>query len=173
MFVYSVKASSLKYIGVMVLCAGAIAASVFLMPSRSGEDIMSDAEYTAKLSTLPEKKSSDFKNISSDEDRVRFLASYGWQVSPEAIEIVEVTIPSEFDKIYTAYNELQKAEGLNLEKYRGKNVKRYTYTVENYDYESTVYANLIIYNDRVIGGDICSADVNGFIHGFTKSNKIS
>ena len=46
---------------------------------------------------------------------------------------------------------------------------RYTYEITNYpDYKGTVYANLIVYRDRIIGGDICTADVNGFIHGFEK-----
>ena len=46
---------------------------------------------------------------------------------------------------------------------------RYTFTVTDYpDYEGTVYANVLTYRGRVIGGDICSSDVNGFIHGFEK-----
>lgn len=172
MFVYSVKASSLKYVGVMCLCAAAIITTVFMIPSREEDKIMTDAAYTAELSGVVPKKSSDFKNISTNEDRVNFLARYGWQVNPEEVEIVEVTIPSEFDSVYNTYNELQKGEGLDLEKYRGKNVKRYTYTVENYDSETTVFANLIVYKNRVVGGDICSSDINGFMHGFTKSNAI-
>ncbi len=172
MFVYSVKASTLKYVGVMCLCAAAIITTVFMIPSREEGEIMSDAAYTAELSGTAPKKSSDFKNISTNEDRVNFLSRYGWQVNPEEVEIVEVTIPSEFDSVYKTYNELQKGEGLDLEKYRGKNVKRYTYTVENYDSETTVFANVIVYKNRVIGGDICSSDINGFMHGFTKSNAI-
>ena len=46
---------------------------------------------------------------------------------------------------------------------------RYTYEVTNYEgAEGTVYANILVYRNRVIGGDICSADVTGFIHGFEK-----
>ena len=46
---------------------------------------------------------------------------------------------------------------------------RYTYEITNYDGEDgVVYANILIYRNRVIGGDICSADVTGFIHGFEK-----
>ena len=84
-------------------------------------------------------------------------------------EIKTVTIPSEFDKIFAAYNELQKEQGLNLTKYKGKDVTRYTFAVTNYkSYEGTVYANVLVYRNRVIAGDICSADVNGFVHGFEK-----
>jgi hypothetical protein len=67
------------------------------------------------------------------------------------------------------YNEVQKQQGLDLEKYKGKDVIRYTYEITNYPgEEGKVLANLIVYKNRVIGGDICSADVNGFIHGFAK-----
>ena len=46
---------------------------------------------------------------------------------------------------------------------------RYTFTVTNYpSYEETVYANVLVYRNRVIGGDICSADVSGFVHGFER-----
>ena len=44
-----------------------------------------------------------------------------------------------------------------------------TYVVTNYEgYSGLVYANLLIYRNRVIGGDVCSADTSGFIHGFEK-----
>ncbi len=155
----------------MALCAAAVVCTVFLIPSNEA-DIMTDAAYTAQLSGAATKKAGDFKNIKTNEDRVEFLASYGWQVEPEEIEIVEVTIPSEFDSVYKTYNELQKGEGLDLEKYRGKSVKRYTYRVKNYESETEVFANVIVYKNRVIGGDVCSSDVNGFMHGFTKSNSI-
>ena len=46
---------------------------------------------------------------------------------------------------------------------------RYTYKITNYgEGEDTVYANILVYRDKVIGGDICSANVDGFIHGFVK-----
>ena len=82
---------------------------------------------------------------------------------------VDVTIPAQFDKVFAGYNELQKSQGLDLSKYKKKAVTRYTFAVTNYDgYEGTVYANVLTHRGRVIGGDICSADVNGFIHGFEK-----
>ena len=58
---------------------------------------------------------------------------------------------------------------LDLSKYKKKNVMRYTYEVTNYEgANGTVYANILVYRNRVIGGDICSADMKGFIHGFEK-----
>ena len=54
--------------------------------------------------------------------------------------------------------------GLDLSRYKRKDVMRYTYQVENYpDYQGVVYANILVYKNKIIGGDICSADVNGFV----------
>ena len=87
------------------------------------------------------------------------------------METKTVTIPEEFDKVFAAYNEMQKEQGLNLLRYKGKDVTRYTFTVTNYaGYEGTVYANVLVYRNRVIGGDICSADASGFIHGFESTH---
>jgi hypothetical protein len=160
MFIYSVKASSLKYIAVMALCAAAIVSCVLLIPDNAVDS------YTVGA---VERQRGDFKNVKSNDDRVEFLESYGWEIDPNAVEITEVTIPSEFNEVYSEYNSIQETEGLNLEKYSGKSVKRYTYTVKNYGAETTVLATLLIYKNRVIGGDISSADPNGFSHGFTKT----
>jgi hypothetical protein len=90
-------------------------------------------------------------------------------VDAGSVETREVTIPAQFDKVFAGYNELQKSQGLDLSKYKKKTVTRHTFTVTDYEgYEGTVYANVLVYRNRVIGGDICSADVSGFIHGFEK-----
>ena len=90
-------------------------------------------------------------------------------MTSEPLETEEVLIPSDFDKVFAGYNEIQKSQGLDLGKYRKKHLTRYTYEVTNYDgYDGTVYANLLIYKGRVVGGDICSADAGGFMQGFEK-----
>ena len=44
---------------------------------------------------------------------------------------------------------------------------RYTYDVTNYKgYEGRVQVNLLVYKGKVVGGDVCSTDESGFIHGF-------
>ena len=78
-----------------------------------------------------------------------------------------MVIPSEFDRVFTSYNEIQKQQGLDLSKYRRKNATRYTMEITNYgEYNGKVYANIIVYKNKVIAGDICSADMTGFMHGF-------
>lgn len=67
----------------------------------------------------------------------------------------------------------KNSQGLDLSKYKRKDVTRYTYKITNYpDYDGTVYANILVYRGKVIGGDICSADVNGFVRGFDGKTKL-
>lgn len=166
MFIYSVKAQKIKFWAALTASTVIISTVIALTPtainpySESGE-IQSSATISS---------TSDFKNIKTNEDRVDFLKKCGWEVQSEPREIAEVDIPSKFNKTYEQYNRLQTDVGLNLEKYKGKAVKRYTYLVLNYEYEGTVLANLLIYNDRVIGGDISSAKADGFMHGLMKEN---
>ena len=166
MFIFSVKAQNIKLATSLAVSVLAIALVVSLVPNRAKDFVYPD-EVLPAVKVMSDK---DFKNIRDNDSRIAFLKAYGWEVEPDAREVVEVVIPEEFDTVYQKYNELQLAEGLDLGKYRGKSVKRYTYLVLNYEYDGTVLANLLIYKDRVIGGDLCSADADGFVHGFTKGN---
>ncbi len=162
MFVFSFKASTLKYIGVMSLCAMAVVMTVALVPS----DNISTGFENKVVEVAAERKTGDFKNVKTNEDRVSFLESYGWQVGQEPSYSGVVTIPEEFNAVYEEYNELQKTLGLNLGKYRGKEVELYSYPVTNAG--ETAYATLLIYKNKVIGGDVSSASPDGFITSFEK-----
>ena len=77
------------------------------------------------------------KGVKSNEDRVAYLEGYGWQVLEEP-----------------------------LAKYAGKRVKRYTYEITNYPTgETGILANLLIYKNTVIGGEVLSPQLDGFLHG--------
>ena len=175
MFIYSLKASTLKFIAVVIISIGLLITLITIIPG-GGESVYAAA-------TKSEVKI-NYKNIKTNEDRINFLSQFGWEVNPEATETVEIIIPKNFDAVYQKYNEVQKAQSLNLEKYKNKAVKRYTYQVTGYDCgdckdcadcadckNCIVYANLLVYKNQVVGGDICSAELNGFMHGFDKNNK--
>ncbi len=82
---------------------------------------------------------------------------------------MEVLIPQKFDEVYEQYNEMQKQQGFNLEKQRGKRAKRYSYIILNYpDYADEVRINILISGTKVVGGDVCSTRLDGFMHGFYK-----
>lgn len=104
--------------------------------------------------------------VKTNEDRVAYLERCGWQVSPEPTAVEELLIPETFDESYTQYLELQASQGFDLTEYRGKRVKRYTYAVTNYPTgETGIQAGLLVYKNTVIGGDVLSPQLGGFIHG--------
>ena len=118
----------------------------------------------------PNGKEIVYQNVRSDADRRAFLEQFGWQVGDKEPFYEEVSLPREFDSIFTAYNDLQKSQGLDLEKYGGKICQHYRYEIVNYKEGETVYANLLIYRGRVIGGDISSAQKDGFVTTFFKDS---
>ena len=106
------------------------------------------------------------KGVKTNEDRVEYLSAYGWQVSQEPIATQELLIPEEMDDSYDEYLALQSGQGFNLEKYAGKRVKRYTYEITNYPTgETGVQANLLICRNTVVGGEVLSPQLDGFLHG--------
>lgn len=106
------------------------------------------------------------KGIRSNEDRVEYLRSYGWEVKEEPVATQELLIPREMDESYEEYLALQKEQGFDLEKYAGKRAKRYTYEITNYPSgETGVQANLLICKNTVIGGEVLSPQLDGFLHG--------
>lgn len=107
--------------------------------------------------------------MKSEAQRQSFLKDMGWEVSEEYDECKAVTIPKEFNEVYEKYNKLQKQQGFDLEDYKGKTAEVYTYTVKNYgDKKQEVRANLIVCEGQLIGGDVCSAELDGFMQGLRK-----
>ena len=157
MFIYSVRASTVKFFSVLALSVITLIVLITLIPTYdSAEEAFKDGENIT------------YSGVKTNEDRINFLSQFGWTVESEPTEEAEVTIPSEFDRVMASYNELQKQQGLNLEKYKRKKVTRYTYVVTNYpDYTGVIYANILVYRGKVIAGDICTADSSGFTHGLS------
>ena len=106
------------------------------------------------------------KKIKTNDNRIAYLESYGWQVNPEPLSVEEMLIPEEFDETYAEYLALQESQGFNLKEYCGKRVKHYTYEITNYPTgETGVQAALLVYKNTVIGGEVLSVQLNGFLHG--------
>lgn len=163
-FIYSLRASTLKFFGVTTAALIALVTLLFFIPT---------ADIATEASELEIIEAVSFEKIKTAQDRLNFLQSLGWEVETAPTEEVEVTIPAEFDKIFQSYNELQRKQGFDLSKYHKKQVKRYTYRVTNYpDYSGDVYVSIIMYKNRVIGGDVSSADANGFIHGLDMQSEL-
>ena len=94
----------------------------------------------------------------TNEARIDFLESYGWQVEPEPVKTQQVIVPR--------YNELQISQGYDLLQYSGKELTRYVYRITNYPDESGVYyATLLVKDGQVVGADVASSAKTGVMHG--------
>ena len=159
MFIWSIRASTLKFFAAVMASALILCLLVVMIPvntaSVEAESEKTDGrvEYQAK----------------TREERVAFLSGFGWQIDAGSETERKVTVPMEFDRVFAGYNEIQRAQGMDLAPYKGKEVQSYTYTVTNYEgYSGKVLATVLVYQDLVIGGDICSEATNGFVNGFEK-----
>lgn len=152
MFV-SLKANKKRITAFIILAAAVIAACLFLRWQGGGE---------------PEKP--PVISGGTNEERLSYLAGFGWQVESEPAETREVMIPREFNDVYQNYNAMQQAQGFDLAPYSGEVVTQYKYLITNYPNETEVYATLLVYGDIVIGGDVACGKVDGFMHGFAKDS---
>ena len=102
----------------------------------------------------------------TNDQRVVFLQQYGWEVEEEPIDVQEVILPEEFNDVYTNYNAVQKTQNMDLEPFAGKTCKQWVYHVTNYPGEENVRATLLVYEGNIIGGDLSSAALDGFLCNF-------
>lgn len=157
MFIFTAKLNRKRAIMIIVALAVLICA------------IIAIAGFRSKLRTQPASKQVSTANIKSNEDRVKYLESFGWKVKAQPTDEQEVVIPKTFSKVYSDYSSLQKKQGFELTKYSGMEAKRYTYEILNYPTgENNVVADIIVYRNQVIAGDVQSAALNGFMHGLNE-----
>lgn len=161
MFIYSVKSSKKKLIAIGVCVAVLVAALIY---------------FLLRTGITPSANTGDASvRAGNDEERIAFLSQYGWDVAEDPVKVEEILIPNEFDDVYTQYNDIQIQQGFDLSNYKGCRAKRWTYTILNYPgadgvqpTDGSIRANLIVYDGSVIGGDVCSVALDGFMHGFER-----
>lgn len=104
--------------------------------------------------------------LTDEPTRQDFISKLGWKVPEKYADYKKVTIPKEFNDVYKEYNELMKTQGFDLEKFCGKEVEVYTYEVLNYPgHEKNIQLSLMIYDGKLIGGDVCCTEIDGFMQG--------
>ena len=101
--------------------------------------------------------------VKNEKSRVAYLLQYGWEVETPAVSETEVLIPRSFSDVFENYNQLQKQQGFDLSNYCGLEVELYTYTVLNYG--ENVVAQLYVLGGSVIGADVHSTQLDGFMMG--------
>ena len=102
--------------------------------------------------------------LDSEDKRREYIGSLGITLTSEPPIVRNIVIPSEFSEVYSRYNELQKESGFDLWSYRGEYAVQYSYTATGYP-DDTVKVNLILHKNILIGGDISSTRLDGFMTG--------
>ena len=150
MFIFTTKFNRKKAVLAVVVLAVILIAVILI--AGNADKARSKSKETAALSAV----------VKNNDQRVKYLNSLGWEVENEALEEQKVVIPRDFSDVYKKYNEIQLEQGFDLSKYGGVEATRYTYKVLNYpDCDSNVVADIIIYRNHVIAGDIQSNAMDG------------
>lgn len=159
MFCISLK-SVKKRAFMLIIGIAAALLSVIIVSQSSADGVVSASAYSS---------------ASSHEKRIAFLRQYGWDVEEDPVSVEEIYIPSQFGDVYSQYNEIQLAQGYDLLPYAGRCVKKWVYAITNYpgyaQSEAFIRATILVSGDRIIGGDVCSVELDGFMHGFAYESK--
>ena len=100
----------------------------------------------------------DFGNdFGNQTTRISYLNLCGLDVKDEVQK--DIKIPCEFGQVYGRYNEIQKQQGFDLTDYRGKAVKLFRYTADDFT------AELIVDEDELIAGGVFDRDGNMYALG--------
>lgn len=157
MVIMSARVSKRKVLTGLIVAVGVVLLLVFLL-GKAGETPAAAATEPSATAEI---------DAGTNDGRIAFLQSFGWEVSETPTETQEVKIPQEFNNVFTRYNQLQQSQNYDLAPYAEKTVKRYVYAVTNYpDGAQDWYATVLVHNGEVIGGDVSSTRQGGKMHGF-------
>ncbi len=101
--------------------------------------------------------------ITDNSSRIAFIKSLGITSDESLAEEKEIYIPEKFTDVWQKYNDVQLKAGYDLSLFAGKKAKLYKYLIADFRDNATAYVNLIVLDGRIIGGDISSAELNGFM----------
>jgi hypothetical protein len=157
MVVFTAKFNKKRAV-IAVLVVAAILCAVILLAGRAG----GQKTPVSALSAV----------VRDNEQRVAYLNSLGWQVEETAVEEQSIIIPREFSNVYEEYNQLQISQGFDLTEYGGLEATRYTYRITNYPGANiAAVADLLVFKDEIIAGDVQSNALDGFMIGLKYPDK--
>lgn len=152
MIILTARLPRIKFPGQMALATVAVSALLIFG--------LTEEPYESAMSSHQQK----------EDQRLLFLWNYGWEVEPVPLSSQTLLIPEPLDAPYEDYIRLQTDQGFpSLTLYQGEEVERYTYVITNYPTgEEGVQVNLLVYDGDIIGGEVLSPQVNGFLHGLDR-----
>ena len=121
--------------------------------------IICTAVTVAINSRLPDTavsdKTGEYSLVLNDGEEKKFLEQFGIETADAKPEKRSVVIPSDFNKYYEEYNELQRKSDLTSQNLKAKRLRRLQFTLEKPKDNNAV---LLVYKNRVIGGHITNGE---------------
>lgn len=113
-----------------------------------------------RLKFLSKPRESSIQCSTQSEVR-EYLLSFGLELGDCSVD--DITVPFDFNDVYKNYNKIQISQGFNLANYKGKQLNRFTFSLQNHPHGDKVFAEVLIYEKQIVGADIYSTDLEGFM----------
>ena len=160
MFIYTLKLDRKKLAFIVVIAALLLVGIIMLAGALQKASAAAAAEAGGGAGSVR-----SVATVKNEKSRVAYLAQNGWEVESPAKSESKVMIPRTFSPVFEDYNALQKQQGFDLSRYCGSEVTMYTYRVTNAQEDGEVLAVLYVQDNKVVGGDVHSTALDGFMVG--------
>lgn len=139
MFVVTLKKAGLKKVGVGVICCALVVFSAVLGRYISGRSVMAAAAASGN-------------KIESAQDIQTWFTGYGLDVDAATIAADKVKIPRRWDDSFSAFNGVVQQSGMDLARYKGKTVEKWTALIPAASSgETSRYGVLLVYKKKAVG----------------------
>ena len=137
MFVVTLNKTSLKKVGAGALCCALVIFSAFL------------GRY---ISTRTVAVAAGVNRIESAQDIQTWFTGYGLDVDGTSITADKVKIPRKWDDSFSAFNGVVQQSGMDLTRYKGKTVEKWTALIPAASSgETSRYGVLLVFRKKVVG----------------------
>ena len=137
MFVITLSRTSLKKLGLGAMCCALVVCSALL------------GRY---ISTRTVTAAASVNKIESAQDIQTWFTGYGLEVDGASITADKVKIPRKWDDSFSAFNGVVQQSGLDLTRYKGKTVEKWTALIPAASKgDLSQYGVLLVYRKKAIG----------------------
>ena len=137
MFVITLSRTSLKKLGLGAMCCALVVCSALL------------GRY---ISTRTVTAAASVNKIESAQDIQTWFTGYGLDVDAATIAADKVKIPRRWDDSFSAFNGVVQQSGMDLTRYKGKTVEKWTALLPAVSKGDTMsYGVLLVYKKKAIG----------------------
>ena len=139
MFVVTVNKTSLKKLGLGAMCCALVVCSALL------------GRYISTR-TVTAAASAAVNRVESAQDIQTWFTGYGVDVDGASITADKVKIPRKWDDSFSAFNGVVQQSGMDLTRYKGKTVEKWTALLPAVSKGDTMsYGVLLVYKKKAIG----------------------